>query len=66
MLQINIFLKMILLKLLKIKYVVQYKNNHKFEKDAYIIPSRQYLWSEYFYNDKIEKIMIGQKWIKKN
>jgi hypothetical protein len=32
----------------------------------YLIPSRMYLWSEYIYNEKIEKVMIGQKWMKKN
>lgn len=43
-----------------------FKNNNKFGENTYIIPSYQYLWSEYQFNDKIEKIMIGQKWIIKN
>ena len=28
-------------------------NNSKFEKDAYIAPTRQYLWSEYFFENKM-------------
>ncbi len=43
-----------------------FKNSNKFGENTYIIPSYQYLWSEYFYKNKIEKIMIGQKWIIKN
>jgi hypothetical protein len=43
-----------------------FKNNNKFGENTYIIPSYQYLWSEYQYQGKIEKIMIGQKWIVKN
>lgn len=43
-----------------------FKNNNKFGDNTYIIPSYQYIWSEYQYQGKIEKIMIGQKWIVKN
>lgn len=42
------------------------RNNPIFEKEALIIPSRQYLWSEYIYENKVEKVMIGQKWIKRS
>ena len=28
-------------------------------------PSRQYLWSEYFFENKLDRVMIGQKWIKR-
>ncbi len=41
-------------------------NNKKFGENTYIIPSFQYIWSEYFFKDKIDKIMIGHKWIVKN
>ena len=54
------------IKTIKHKICSSIKNNPKFEKDATIAPTRQYLWSEYFYEDKLEKIMIGQKWIKKS
>src|ERR1700733_5377236 len=43
-----------------------FKNNNKFGKNTYIAPSYQYLWSEYILREKIEKIMIGHKWIIKN
>ena len=43
-----------------------FKNNDKFGDNTYIIPSYQYLWSEYYFNNKIEKVMIGQKWIIRN
>lgn len=48
------------------KICCAFKNNNKFGENTYIIPSYQYLWSEYHYQDKIEKVMIGQKWIIKN
>lgn len=40
-------------------------NNKKFGDFSYLAPSRQYLWSEYYFNGNIEKIMIGQKWIRR-
>lgn len=43
-----------------------FKNNNRFGENSYIIPSYQYLWSEYQLDGKIEKIMIGQKWIIRN
>lgn len=54
------------IKNIKNKICVSIKNSTKFGDNSYIIPSRQYLWSEYIFNDKIEKIMIGQKWIRKS
>ena len=54
------------IKSIKNKICITIKNNPKFEKTPFIAPSRQYLWSEYFYNDKVEKVMLGQKWIKKS
>jgi hypothetical protein len=54
------------IKSVKEKICCGFKNNSKFEEDAYLIPSRQYLWSEYSFNNKTEKVMIGQKWVKRN
>lgn len=34
-------------------------NNSIFGENAYLIPSRIYLWCEYVLNEKIEKIMLG-------
>jgi len=53
-------------KTVKDKICASIKNNTIFEKNSYIIPSRQYLWGQYFYQGKIEKIMIGQKWVRRN
>jgi hypothetical protein len=53
-------------KMIKNKICCGIKNNSKFGKNAYIVPSRQYLLSEYYLNNKVEKIMIGQKWIKRS
>lgn len=52
-------------KTIKNKICCSIKNNKKFEKEAFLTPSRQYLWCEYIFNEKIEKVMIGQKWIKR-
>lgn len=54
------------IKVMKDKICCGMKNNAKFDKESYLLPSRQYLWTEYFYDNKIEKIMLGQKWMKRN
>jgi hypothetical protein len=51
---------------IKNKICVAIKNNKKFGKIRYILPSRQYLWSQYVYKNKIESVMIGQKWMRRN
>ena len=53
------------IKKMKDKIACSIKNNIKFGRNSYIIPSRQYLWSEYYFKNKVEKVMIGQKWIKR-
>ena len=40
--------------------------NPKFEKDFKFLPEYQYFWSEYTMNKKKDKIMLGQKWIRRN
>lgn len=54
------------IKNIKNKLCVSIKGNDKFSHSTYLIPSRMYLWSEYLYKGKVEKVMIGQKWMKKN
>ena len=54
------------IKNVKDKICITMKNNDKFSNNSYLIPSRQYLWTEYYYNNKIEKIMLGQKWLRRN
>lgn len=41
------------------------KMNNKFG-ELYLAPSRQYFWSEYWHENNVKKIMIGQKWMRKN
>lgn len=53
------------IKNIKNKICCSIKNNPKFGSESFLIPSRQYLWSEYIFNDKIEKVMIGQKWMRR-
>jgi hypothetical protein len=54
------------IKNIKNKICAVIKGNDRFSQNTYLIPSRIYLWSEYLYNQKLEKVMIGQKWMKKN
>lgn len=51
------------IKTIKNKICASIKNNPKFGEDAYIIPSRQYLFSEYKLNNETSHVMIGQKWV---
>jgi len=54
------------IKVIKDKICCSLKNLEQFGDESYLIPSRQYLWSEYYYENSIEKIMLGQKWLRKN
>ena len=54
------------IKIVKDKICCSLKNSDQFGESSYLLPSRQYLWSEYYYNNNIEKIMIGQKWLRRN
>ena len=54
------------IKMLKQKICCGLKSNEKFDNDLYLIPSRQYLWTEYIYENEINKIMLGQKWLRRN
>lgn len=54
------------IKMIKNKICCSIKNNPKFGKKNYLIPSRQYIWSEYVMNNKFEKTMIGTKWTQRN
>lgn len=53
------------IKNVKNKICVSIKNSKKYGDNSYIMPSRQYLWSEYIFDNKVEKVMIGQKWIRR-
>lgn len=52
------------IKNIKNKICCNMLNNNKYMY-PYLLPSRQYLWSEYNYEGETKKIMIGQKWVKR-
>ena len=54
------------IKMIKDKICCSIKNNPQFGEQSYLLPSRQYIWGEYYFNNSIEKIMIGQKWLRRN
>ena len=54
------------IKNIKNKISCSIKNSIEFGKFNYLIPSRQYLWTEYLYNDVIKKLMLEFKWIYRN
>lgn len=48
----------------KITYAIP--SNPSFTKENHILPSRQYLYAKYYFKNKQEQIMIGQKWSRRN
>ena len=40
--------------------------SNKFGKSIRVLPEAQYFWSEYIYENKLDLVMLGQKWIRKN
>lgn len=61
----NVLYKDDTIKTIKTKICCCMLNNDKFNT-KYLLPSRQFLWCEYDYENKINQLMIGQKWIKRN
>ena len=54
------------IKTIRNKICCSLKCNPIFGDDLYLVPSRQYFWIDYFYEDKINQISVGQKWMRKN
>jgi len=54
------------IKMIKNKICCGMKCNPKFDPELYLAPSRQYLWGEYTFDNKIQKIMLGLKWMRRN
>lgn len=54
------------IKNIKNKICCSIKNSKKYGIYNYIIPSRQYLWIEYLYDNMIKKLMLEFKWIYRN
>lgn len=53
------------IKTIKDKICCSIMNNEKFGKRRFIIPSRQYLWTEYYYNNTFNNVSLSHRWIKK-
>jgi len=51
---------------IKKKITCSIKNNIKFGENSYLLPSRQYLWTDYLFDNKIKKISLGHVWIIKS
>jgi hypothetical protein len=53
------------IKTIRTKVSVSIPLSEKFE-DAKLLPEYTYFWSEYKHDDKLDNVMIGQKWIRRN
>lgn len=51
---------------IKNKICLSIKNHPKFGHTRYIVPTRQYLWCEYLWDNRYNKVMMGIKWTQKN
>ena len=40
--------------------------SQQFSKSIKILPETQYFWSEYYFENKKDHVMLGQKWIRRN
>ena len=54
------------IKSLRDKICCGIKSNNKFDNELFLVPSRQYFWSEYDFENKPDQVMLGQKWIRRN
>ena len=54
------------IKTIRNKICVSISLNEKFGKNLKFLPEYQYFWSEYFFNKNIDRVMIGQKWVRRN
>jgi hypothetical protein len=54
------------IKATKEKIACALKNNKKFDKSGLLVPSRQYIWCEYVHENQVNKVMLGQKWLRRN
>ena len=56
------------IKNMRNKIAVSIKLSNKFTKttNMNILPEAQYFWSEYNFQNNVDMVMIGQKWVKRN
>lgn len=47
------------------KIAVSIPISSKFGKSIKLLPEYQYMWTEYNFNNSIESVMLGQKWIRR-
>jgi len=48
------------------KICISLKNAPRFGEDCYILPSYQYLWTEYNIDNQLKRVMLGSKFMVKN
>ena len=53
-------------KTLRSKISVSVPMNPKYGENLKLLPEAQYFWSEYTFEGKIDQVMLGQKWIRRN
>jgi hypothetical protein len=54
------------IKAMRQKICISVPISDKFGKAIRILPESQYFWSEYEFENKIDQVMLGQKWIRRN
>jgi hypothetical protein len=54
------------IRTLRQKICISVPLNPKFGQDLKLVPEAQYFWSEYTFEGKIDQVMLGQKWIRRN
>jgi len=54
------------IKTIRSKISVSIPMNPKFDKKMKLLPEAQYFWSEYTHEGKIDQVMLGQKYVRRN
>ena len=54
------------IKTIRNKIAVSIPMNPKFDENLKLLPEAQYFWTEYTFEGKIDQVMLGQKWIRRN
>lgn len=54
------------IKTIRSKIAVSVPMNPNFDKNMKLLPEAQYFWTEYTHEGKIDQVMLGQKWIRRN
>ena len=54
------------IKTIRNKITVSIPMNPTFNENLKLLPEAQYFWTEYTFEGKIDQVMLGQKWIRRN